>query len=373
MTARTPGLPNFLPEDYLALLRAAVLLAWGAVIGMAGLKVAFHLAELDWPQLGGFSTTYGLILAEFTVTTSLLSVLAIRRDWFDAVPREASAKLRALLMLVVVWLSLHHLAAFHLLGSIHGPLLPLLPVLIVLAFLSLPRGGAWATALLLLAGHLGVVLMEYNLWIRPGGTFGALFALDRPAGVGVLALALAGAAGLGAFARALFDTAGVNLHRGARVNPLTGLYEQEFLLERLRTELQREARLDGALTLLLFEFEGFGAYTAQRGYDAGRRALRAAAEALIRATRHDMDTPARFAPTTFALLLPEARAAQAGPVADRVRAALADSSHGELRTRAGMCCVTRAAEVGAAAIVAAASEALRRAEAEAEPVRIDLP
>ena len=373
MNARDSRLPNFLPEDYLTLLRAAVILAWGGVIGMSALKVAFHLAGLEWPTLAGFATTYTLILAEFTVTTSLLSVLAIRRDWFDRVSREASAKLRGLLILVVVWLTLHHLGAFHLFGSIHGPLLPLLPVLVVMAFLALPRGGAWAVTLMLVAGHLGVALMEYSHWILPGGAFGPLFALDQPAGLTVLALALAGAAGLGAFARAQFDAAGVNLHRGTRVNPLTGLFEQEFLLERLRSELQREARLGGALTLLLVEFEGLSAFTGQHGLESGRNALRAAAAALIQHTRHDMDTPARYAPTTFALLLPEARAAQANPIAERVRAAISESSKGELRTRAGMACVTRAAEVDMAQVLAAAGEALRRAEADADPVRIDLP
>jgi diguanylate cyclase (GGDEF)-like protein len=367
------ALPNFQPEDYLALLRAAVVLAWGGVIAMALLKVAFHLRGLEWPQLGGFDTTYLAILAEFTLTTSMLSVLAIRRDWFDRVPREASEKLRGLLMLVVVWLSLHYCGAFHLLGSFNGPLRPLLPVLIMMAFLALPASGAWATALLLLAGHLGVGLMEYNQWIHPTGLFAATFALDRPAGIAVLALALGGAMGLGVLARRQLDRAGANLHRGTRVNPLTGLYEQGFLLERLRTGLQRESIQGGALTLLLVEFDGFAEFTARHGYDAGRRALREGAAALIGHTRHEMDTPARYAPTTFALLLPDARAEAATAIAARMRAAISQSANGILRTRAGMACVTRAAGVQPEAVIEAAVEALRRATADADPVQVSLP
>lgn len=365
------ALPNFLPEDYLALLRGAVALAWTGVIGMALVRLGHHFTGLEWPTLGGFDQTYLAILLEFTLTASCLSVLAVRRDWFDRVPRDASAKLRGLLTLVIVWLALHHLAAFQLTGGARGPLLAALPLLLTASFLCLPRSGAWCVAALLLGGHVGVMLLEYNHWIPSPGQLAPAFDLDG-AGAAVVLLAVFGAAiGLGLLMRARLDEAGANVNRRSRVNPLTGLYEQDFLMERLGTELQRQ-RHGGQVTLLMIEFDGFAAYTAAHGYDAGRAALRHAAQTLIRHTRHDMDTPARYAPTTFALLLPDARREQAGEIAARIRAAMAEVSHGALHPRAGMACVSDGSSLASDAVLAAASQALRGARPDQPPAQVEL-
>lgn len=364
-------LPSFVAEDYLALLRAAVTLAWGGVIGMTAIRLGYHFAGLHWPTLGGFDQTYLAILLEFALTAACLSVLAVRRDWFERVPRAASAKLRALLTLVIVWLSLHHLAAFQVTGGARGPLLAALPLLVGAGFVSLPRSGAWSVAALLLGGHLGVALLEYNRWIPSPGQLAAVFDVHGVAGATVVLLVCAGAIGLGLLMRARLDEAGANVNRRSRVNPLTGLYEQEFLMERLGTELKRQ-RLGGQVTLLMVEFDGFAAYTAAHGYDAGRAALRHAAQTLIRHTRHDMDTPARYAPTTFALLLPDARREQAGDIAERIRAAMAEVSQGALHPRAGMACVSGGSELSPHAVLNAASQALQRARPDQPPARVEL-
>jgi diguanylate cyclase (GGDEF)-like protein len=364
-------LPNFLPEDYVTLLRAAVTLAWAGVIGMALVRLGYHFAGSSWPTLGGFDRAYLAILFEFTLTAGCLSVLAVRRDWFERVPRDASSKLRALLTLVVVWLSLHHLAAFQLTGGARGPLLVALPLLLTASFLSLPRSGAWCVAALLLGGHLGVALLEYNRWIPSPGQLAPAFALEGGAGGLVVLLVCGAAIGLGALARGRFDEAGANVNRRSRVNHLTGLYEQDFLMQRLATELRRR-RHGGQVTLLMIEFDGFPGYTATHGYDAGRAALRHAAQTLIRNTRHEMDTPARYAPTTFALLLPDARREQAGAIAARISAAMADLSAGALHARAGMACVTGSGELSPRDVLAAASEALGSAQPDEPPAQVEL-
>ena len=365
------ALPNFLPEDYLALLRGTVALAWAGVIGMALVRLGYHFTGLEWPTLGGFDQTYLAILFEFALTASCLSVLAVRRDWFDRVPREASSKLRGLLTLVIVWLALHHFAAFQLTGGARGPLLAALPLLLMAGFICLPRSGAWCVAALLLGGHVGVMLLEYNRWIPSPGQLAIAFDLDGAGGAVVLLAMFGAAVGLGLQMRARLDEAGANVNRRSRVNPLTGLYEQDFLMERLATELQRQHH-GGQVTLLMIEFEGFAAYTAAHGYDAGRAALRHAAQTLIRNTRHDMDTPARYAPTTFALLLPDARRAQANVIAARIGAAMAEVSQGALRPRGGMACVTHGASLSPAAVLAAASQALRTAQTDRPPAQVEL-
>lgn len=372
-TAHSDTLPAFLPEDFLALLRGAVGLAWLGILGMAALKAGVHLAGQPWPEFGGFATTYLMILAEFTITASALSVIALRREWFARVPRAASRKLRTLLTLVIAWLALHEIAAFHLLGALRGPLLPLLPLLVAAVFLALPRGGAWAVTALLVGGHAAVVLLEYNGWIHAPGLLAPLFWIDGFAGLAVAGLTVGAAVALGLVARQRLDRAGANLNRDSRINPLTGLYEQEFLMERLQTEMARQRLHGGLLTLLMIEFEGFAAYTTAYGYDAGRQALRDAAGVLIRNTRHDMDTPARYAPTTFALLLPEASREQAAEIGERIRAALAEVAQRALRPRAGMACVADARDATPGAVLTAAGKALRHGRADAVPVIVDVP
>lgn len=366
-------LPNFLPEDYLALLRVFVTLAWAGAIGMLALRIGVALAHAPWPELGGFDVTYNAVLAEFLLVTAMLSVLVVRREWFDRVPREASAKLRTLLTLVVVWLTVHHLAAFYVTGGASGPLLIALPLLVAGAFMALPRSGALAVVVLLVGGHAAVALVEYLRWIHAPSLLAPMFALSAPSGLMLAGVVVGLALGLGLQLRRRLDAAGANLHRGSRVNPLTGLYEQEFLMQRLAAEMQRQRRSGGVVTLLMFEFDGFSAFTTAYGYDAGRRALRHAAQALIRHTRHDMDTPARYAPTTFALLLPDARREQANEIAERIRMALMEVSQGALHPRAGMACVVDAGDLSPEAVLAGASQALRHAKPDGVPVQVELP
>lgn len=372
-TATDYTLPSFLPEDYLALLRGTVGLAWLGILAMALLKVTVHLLGEPWPLLGGFAQTYALVLAEFTLTAGALSVLVLRRTWFERAPRAASLKLRALLTLVIAWLALHELAAFHLLGGLRGPLLPLLPVLVATAFLALPRSGAAAVATLLIGGHAAVVLLEYNGWIHAPGLLAPIFALDRWPGLAVLAAAPAFALALGLLGRRRLDAAGANLNRDSRINPLTGLYEQEFLLSRLETEMARQRRHGGSLALLMIELDGFAQYAAAYGYDAGRQALRHAARMLIRHTRQDMDTPTRYAPTTFAVLLPGADQAKATDICERLRVALAEVSQGQLHPRGGMACVADAHDTSVSAVLAAAGKALRHARPDGVPAIVDVP
>jgi diguanylate cyclase (GGDEF)-like protein len=368
------ALPNFLPEDYLALLRAAVGIAWAAIFGMSIVQVGYALAGVEWPELGGFALMYRMILVEFALTAAALSVLAVRRDWFESVPRAASQKLRALLILVVVWLSLHLFAAFYVFGGLHGPLLPLLPVLIVVAFLSLPRDGAWAVAGLILVGCLGVVVLEERHWLFSPGPLATVFSLDGAGGTGVLLLTLGTAFAVGVLARRRLDQASANLNRGSRVNALTGLYEQDFLMARMGTELARVRRQGGSVTLLLIEFDGFTAYTARHGYIVGREALRHAGQVLIQNSRNDMDTPARLAPTTFALLLPDAHRDKAADVAARIRAAIAHVSSGALRPRAGAATLGQDAAhtVVPETLIAAAAQGLLEPATDAPPTIVDV-
>lgn len=373
MSKRATPLPNFLLEDYLGLLRGFVGLAWGGVAAMALVKAWMQGAsDLPWPRLGGFDTTYNLILAEFTLNTAMLTLLVFIKDWYERVPRTAADRVRWLLIVVTVWAGLHYFAAFHVSGSLRGPLLPLLPVLILAAFLGLPGRGAWAAAAFLLAGHAAVLLLERHALIHPRGLLTDAFALDGPGLFAALAFfTVLIAVTLGALARYRLDEAGAALHRGSRVNPLTGLYEHEFFMQRLTAELGRLRRQGGSLSVLLMEFDGLTDFTAHQGYDAGRELLRRAAHALIKSVRQQMDTPARYAPKTFALLMPMAGTDYARTVAERVRELVEEQiapGTASLKLRAGLVNVRRHEGMDAGRVITAASEALRKARETGQPL-----
>lgn len=352
-------LPSFVTEDYIALLRATLAMAWAGVAGMLGVEVWLRLCGAPWPDVGGFSATYNLVLAEFALTAACLSVLVVWRAWFERVPREAIARLRTLLTVVVFWLGVHEFAMFHETGGASGPLLALLPVLVTAAFLALPAPGAWATAAFLVAGHVAVLAMENNGLLSRPGLLAPAFALGSMLGTLTLGVSLAFAILLGCLARGRMDDAGVNLNRSSRHSPLTGLYEHEFLMERLGSELARQRRHGTPLTFMLFELEGFPEFTAARGHDESRRVLRRVAQVLIASTRVKMDTPAHYAPTTLALLLPEASAEHLQAVLRRIEDALTQTAGGALRLRIGALSFAPKAESTPASVIAATVEALK--------------
>lgn len=354
-TVAARSLPSFTTEDWLGLLRGAVLLAWGYVAAMILARVLALATHTPWPTLGGFDLTYTAVLGEFALVTAILSVLALQRSWFERIPREALARVRTLVAAVLVWLGLHHLAAFHAVGGLIGPLLPLLPVLIVAAFVTLPRRGAWAAAILLVLGHSLVGWLERSQYLMWPAPLAELFAGRGGPGHLVAATVLAAAFAVGIAVRRRLDGAGAN--RPSRIDPWTGLYEPAFLLERLGAELKRQGRRGGSLSFAVIEIDGFAAHSARVGYGATRQLLRDMGQVLLASCRVAMDTPVRLTPTAFALLLPDATPAGAREVLARIESGLAklDAS---LRARSGLTTVEADAAATPEGVIAAATAAL---------------
>ena len=117
------------------------------------------------------------------------------------------------------------------------------------------------------------------------------------------------------------------LVEATRIEPKTGLYNLRHFESALGQELGRASRFDRPIALLMIDVDHLREVNTMHGHVAGDRALVAVAEALRSATR-EYDVPARFGGDEFCVLLPETDLDGALVVAERVRAAVEESTRG---------------------------------------------
>ncbi|MFC5568708.1 diguanylate cyclase domain-containing protein [Lysobacter yangpyeongensis] len=110
-------------------------------------------------------------------------------------------------------------------------------------------------------------------------------------------------------------------HRAAH-DLLTGLPNRLLLERRLREHMQRAAQSGGGLAVLYLDLDGFKAANDRCGHGAGDQVLREVAQRLQQSLRHG-DLVARIGGDEFVVLLPGCSdAADAGAIADTLRARL---------------------------------------------------
>jgi diguanylate cyclase (GGDEF)-like protein len=106
-----------------------------------------------------------------------------------------------------------------------------------------------------------------------------------------------------------------------RVDPLTGLADRAFFLERLGTLLAGDRATDHRCAVLFVDVDGFKQINDVSGHLVGDRVLREVARRLANCVRAD-DHVARFGGDEFVVLLESIRGAEeADPVAERIRRA----------------------------------------------------
>ncbi len=115
------------------------------------------------------------------------------------------------------------------------------------------------------------------------------------------------------------------LRRTANQDALTGLINRRGFDEHLDRVLQDLAYPDQDLAVILLDVDDLKLINDTRGHAAGDKALRIVADSLRRAVRLG-DYVARLGGDEFAVLLPHTDEAQAGRIAERVRATLHLSS-----------------------------------------------
>jgi two-component system cell cycle response regulator len=105
-----------------------------------------------------------------------------------------------------------------------------------------------------------------------------------------------------------------------RTDPLTGLMNRRAFEELLELELERAARSDRPLSVIVGDIDGFRTVNEQHGHEVGDVALQSVAHNALKWKRR-IDIAARIGGEEFALLLPETDERGAFIVAERLRRA----------------------------------------------------
>ncbi|GMU47523.1 MAG: hypothetical protein AMXMBFR26_23050 [Porticoccaceae bacterium] len=111
----------------------------------------------------------------------------------------------------------------------------------------------------------------------------------------------------------------------SRVDPLTGLWNRAYWLERTREEFSRYRRRGGAAVMVLGDVDHFKRINDQYGHGQGDRVLRRLAE-LLRARLRISDLLCRYGGEEFALLLPDTDGAGALAMVEQLRIAVQEAS-----------------------------------------------
>jgi diguanylate cyclase (GGDEF)-like protein len=120
----------------------------------------------------------------------------------------------------------------------------------------------------------------------------------------------------------LFETA----ERLATTDGLTGLLNRRSLDEQLRARFAEASRYGRSLAFVLIDVDHFKKVNDTHGHPAGDAVLRGVA-AVVAAQARETDRAARYGGEEMALLLPETDLAGALVIAERLRAAVEQSSH----------------------------------------------
>jgi two-component system cell cycle response regulator len=129
---------------------------------------------------------------------------------------------------------------------------------------------------------------------------------------------------LGAVAAVCIENA-VNrarLLRAGITDFLTGWHNRRYLQERLKEDLARAQRRGGTIACLMIDIDRFKSINDGYGHLAGDNALKEIAQRVETQIR-SMDTAARFGGDELAILLPDASAAEAAKLGERIREVIA--------------------------------------------------
>jgi two-component system cell cycle response regulator len=109
----------------------------------------------------------------------------------------------------------------------------------------------------------------------------------------------------------------VSLEQMVVSDPLTGLSNRRYLMDRLTQEMQRSDRHGEPLAFAMVDLDGFKPINDQFGHVIGDKVLRAVGSAISRSVRVS-DVAARYGGDEFAIILPQTPAEGAMRVCERI-------------------------------------------------------
>ncbi len=101
-------------------------------------------------------------------------------------------------------------------------------------------------------------------------------------------------------------------------DPLTGMLNRRYLIERLAEELKRSKRHEYPMSFMMIDIDDFKLYNDRNGHQAGDLALEMTAQCLKSALRA-ADVASRYGGEEFCILLPQTTIEEAISIAERIR------------------------------------------------------
>lgn len=101
-------------------------------------------------------------------------------------------------------------------------------------------------------------------------------------------------------------------------DPLTGMLNRRYLIERLAEELKRSKRQEYPMSFMMIDIDDFKLYNDRNGHQAGDLALEMAAQCLKSALR-SADVASRYGGEEFCILLPQTSLEEGISIAERIR------------------------------------------------------
>jgi diguanylate cyclase (GGDEF)-like protein len=167
-------------------------------------------------------------------------------------------------------------------------------------------------------------------------------------------------------------------YRDSRIDDVTGVFNQEYLMERLAVEFKRARRYAEPLSCLCVDLDRFAALNERHGTEFGDQALRHVASTLRRVVR-DVDFVARAGNDEFLVVLPNTPLPGAVVVAEKavgiIGGAPADSPEGpeRLTVSVGAAPYSRLAIRSEAELVEAARATMLQAKAQGGNRVVEVP
>lgn len=115
------------------------------------------------------------------------------------------------------------------------------------------------------------------------------------------------------------------LEREAVTDPLTGLYNRRFLMERLRSEVESLERYGGVCSVVMLDLDHFKTYNDSHGHVAGDEVLEQLAWVCLNEAR-DADVVTRYGGEEFTLVLPDTPWREGVEAAERLRRAVEEAA-----------------------------------------------
>jgi diguanylate cyclase (GGDEF)-like protein len=101
-------------------------------------------------------------------------------------------------------------------------------------------------------------------------------------------------------------------------DPLTGMLNRRYLIERLAEELKRSHRQEYPMSFMMIDIDDFKLYNDRNGHQAGDLALEMTAQCLKSALR-SADVASRYGGEEFCILLPQTSLEEGIAIAERIR------------------------------------------------------